>query len=160
MNSNICLTINKYYLIKTLKGAGKTTYTDKAEKAIVNGKKSQYYIVPYYAKSSNVVTKTSVKANYYLKKQNISSVETKGSKSLKVAWKKNNKATGYQVRYSRSESFNSYNTVKITSKNTLSKTLKDLKKGKTYYVKVRAYKTVNGVTSYSAWSNVKTKKTK
>ena len=150
----------KYFLIKTIKSAGKNYYTDKAEKAIVNGKKSQYYIVPYYADSNNVVTKTSVKTNYYLKKEVISSVESNGSKALKVSWKKNNKATGYQIRYSRSESFDSYNTVKVTSKNTLSKTVKNLKSGKTYYVKVRAYKTVNGVTSYSAWSNVKTKKTK
>jgi len=150
----------KYYRIATLEGAGKTSYTDKAEKAIVNGKKSQYYIVPYYKNSSNVVTKTSVKTNYYLKKETISSVETKGSKALKVKWKKNNKATGYQVRYSTSKSFDSYKTAKLTSKNTLSKTLKDLKKSKTYYVKVRAYKTVNGTTYYSAWSNVKTKKTK
>ena len=148
-----------YYRIKTIEGAGKNTYTDKAEKAIVNGKKSQYYIVPYYATSSNVVTKTSVKTNYYLKKETISSVETKGSKALKVAWQKNAKATGYQVRYSTSKSFDSYKTAKLTSKNTLSKTLKDLKKNKTYYVKVRAYKTVNGNKIYSAWSGKKSIKT-
>ena len=31
--------------------------------------------------------------------------------------------------------------------------IKGLKKGKTYYVRVRAYKTVNGVKYCSAWSD-------
>jgi hypothetical protein len=35
------------------------------------------------------------------------------------------------------------------------KTVKSLLKGKTYYVRVRAYKTVGKVNYYSAWSSVK-----
>ena len=35
-----------------------------------------------------------------------------------------------------------------------------LKKGKTYYVKVRTYKTVKGKKYYSGWSKVKTVKVK
>lgn len=150
----------KYSRITTVKGSSKNYYTDKSEKAIVNGKKSQYYILPYYSESSSVVTKTAVKTNYYLKQGELSSVATNGSKKLKVKWKKNTKATGYQVRYSTDKSFDSYKTSKITSKNTLTKTLKSLKAKKTYYVKVRAYKTVSGVNYYSSWSTVKSKKTK
>ena len=41
---------------------------------------------------------------------------------------------------------------------TLTKTIKKLKKGKVYQIKVRAYKKVNGVTYYGAWSKVKTTK--
>ena len=151
---------DKYSRIKTIEDASKNYYTDKNEKAIVNGKKSQYYVVPFYSKTNSVVTKSAVKTNYYLKREVLSSVNTNGSKKLKVTWKKNDKATGYQVRYSTSKSFDSYKTSKITSKNTLTKTLKDLKKNKTYYVKVRAYKTVNGTNYYSAWSTTKSKKTK
>lgn len=33
-------------------------------------------------------------------------------------------------------------------------TLKDLRSKKTYYVRIRAYKTVKGVKYYSAWSKV------
>ena len=35
---------------------------------------------------------------------------------------------------------------------TVKKTIKKLKKGKTYYVRVRTFKKVNGVTVYSKWS--------
>lgn len=66
--------------------------------------------------------------------------------------------TGYQVMYSTSSKFSSYKTYKI--KNTSNKvTLKGLNKKK-YYVKVRTYKVVNGVTYYSSWSKVKTVVTK
>lgn len=54
-----------------------------------------------------------------------------------------------------------YKNVKtITKNNTTSYTIKKLTKGKTYYVKVRSYKTVNGKKYYSNYSTVKTVKIK
>ena len=54
-----------------------------------------------------------------------------------------------------------YKNVKTITKNsTTSYTIKNLKKGKTYYVKVRSYKTVNGKKYYSNYSTVKTIKIK
>jgi hypothetical protein len=41
-----------------------------------------------------------------------------------------------------------------------SKKVTKLKEKKTYYVKVRTYKTVKGIKIYSDWSAVKTVKTK
>ena len=38
------------------------------------------------------------------------------------------------------------------------KTIKKLKKGKQYQIKVRAYKSVSGTKYYGAWSKVKTTK--
>lgn len=149
-----------YYRLKTIEGNKTTSYTDKTEKSIVNGKKSQYYVVPYYDDAKIVAYKSPVKTNYYLKKQTISSVKTTGSKKLKVSWKKNDKANGYQVRYSTTSSFDSYKTLKIMSKSTVTKIIKDLKKNKKYYVKVRTYKIVDDKIYYSAWSSVKSKKTK
>ncbi|MCD8353619.1 MAG: hypothetical protein LUC47_04840 [Clostridiales bacterium] len=35
-----------------------------------------------------------------------------------------------------------------------------LRKGKTYYIRMRAYKTAGSVTSYAGWSKVKTVKVK
>jgi len=58
-------------------------------------------------------------------------------KKAKITYKKVSKAKGYQITYSTSSSFK--NAKKVTTTST-SKVLKDLKKGKTYYVKVRAYK--------------------
>ena len=40
------------------------------------------------------------------------------------------------------------------------KKIKSLKKGKKYYVRVRAYRVVNGKTYYGAWSKAKSKKAK
>ena len=88
-----------------------------------------------------------------------------GTKKFTVKWKKQaTQTTGYQIRYSTSSDFKSYNSKIVSNKNTTSTTIKNLKAGKKYYVKVRTYKTVkvNGVNKkiYSAWSGVKTVKTK
>ncbi len=85
----------------------------------------------------------------------ISKLTNSASKTLKVALsKKVSNATGYEIRYSTSASFSSYKSVKITSASTLTKTISSLTKNKTYYVKVRAYKTVGSSTAYSKWSTV------
>lgn len=57
--------------------------------------------------------------------------------------------SGYQITYSTKKSFQNAKNVK-TKKTTA--TLKSLKKGKTYYVKVRGYKKVSGKTYYGAYS--------
>ncbi len=86
---------------------------------------------------------------------------TAAKKSLKVKIKKqSSQVTGYELQYSTSKKFTSSKTKKISSYKTTSVTLKSLKAKKTYYVRVRTYKTVNGVKYYSDWSTAKTKKTK
>ncbi|MCD7715739.1 MAG: hypothetical protein LUI39_04720 [Lachnospiraceae bacterium] len=50
--------------------------------------------------------------------------------------------------------------MKVSGASKVSKTLSGLKKGKTYYVRIRTYKKVNGNTYYSAWSSKKTVKIK
>ena len=64
--------------------------------------------------------------------------------------------------YSTSSKFSSKTTKTATVKKGSSKktTIKKLAKGKTYYVKVRAYKTVDGKKVYGAWSSVKSVKVK
>ena len=87
---------------------------------------------------------------------------TAGTKSIKVnITKKSTQVTGYQIYCSTSKSFSS-NVVKkyITSYKTTSINLSGLSANKTYYVKVRTYKTVNGTKYYSGWSTVKYTKTK
>ncbi len=48
----------------------------------------------------------------------------------------------------------------IKKNKTTSATIKKLKGGKKYYVRVRTYKTVGKTKYYSAWSNVKNAKVK
>lgn len=86
---------------------------------------------------------------------------TAGKKSLKVAiTKKSTQVTGYQIQYATNKSFKSAKTKNVTSYKTTSVTLSKLSAKKTYYVRVRTYKTVNGVKYYSGWSSYKYKKTK
>lgn len=76
---------------------------------------------------------------------------------IKVSWKKvSGYASGYQIYWAKDKNFK-----KIVSKTTISGqskttyTGKNFTKGKRYYVKVRAYRTVNGTKYYGSWSNVK-----
>lgn len=69
--------------------------------------------------------------------------------------------SGYQVQYSTSKKFTKQTTKKVTYKGNkkFTKTVKKIKGGKKYYIRVRTYKTikVNGKTVklYSSWSSSK-----
>lgn len=133
--------IGNYYNSKEL------TYTNIA--AIPSGAKS---VNGYFVNSK-------------YKKANISSLK-KGKKSITVKWKKVSGVKGYQIEYSTSKKFTKSTSKKTTVSNqkATSKTVKKLKAKKTYYVRIRTYKTVNhngkNVNVYSNWSKVKSIKTK
>ena len=106
-------------------------------------------------------------AIYWKIKPNPTSISkvTAASNSITVKWKKQTTQTdGYQVQYSRNKSFEDHGTKNIKKNTTTSKKIKDLKSGKTYYVRVRTYKNVkiNGETVkyVSSWSEAKKIKTK
>ena len=78
-------------------------------------------------------------------------------------WNKDTTASGYEIQYSTSKSFSKSKTksVTITKNSTKSKTFSKLLKKKKYYVRIRAYKTIDGVRQFGSWSkkmSVKTKK--
>ncbi len=84
---------------------------------------------------------------------------TAGKQQLVVKWKKDTSITGYEVQYGLKKSFAGATT--ITLKKSATKTvLKKLTTGKKYYVRIRAFKTVNGKKYYSAWSKAKSAKVK
>ena len=74
-----------------------------------------------------------------------------------VTAKKNSKATGFQINYSLNKSGKQgkVKTVKTKGK-ALKKKISGLKEGKVYFVRIRTYKKVSGVKTYSAWSEYKT----
>lgn len=79
--------------------------------------------------------------------------KSKGSVKFRVRYKISGKKHGYQIQYATNKKFTKgKKTVKVFS--ALSYTSDNLKK-KTYYVRVRAYRTVNRVVYYGKWSNVK-----
>ena len=85
------------------------------------------------------------------KKTTIKTAKSKSKGKLTVTYSKQTNITGYQVTYSTDKSFGKKTTKSSTK---LTKTISGLKSGKTYYVKVRTYKTVNGVKYYSGYSKV------
>ena len=80
-------------------------------------------------------------------------------REVKLSWKKAKNADGYVV-YMKSGK-GKYKAVKtITNGKTVSYTRKNLKRGKTYYFKVRAYRKVNGQKVYGNYSGAKKVKIK
>jgi len=85
---------------------------------------------------------------------------TTGSKKLTVKWKKGTGITGYEVQYSLKSDFSSAKKVTISKAGTIKTVLKGLTPNKTYYVRIRTYKTVGKKKYYSAWSKAKSAKPK
>ncbi len=143
---------------KKVKTTSSTTWLDTA--AMKNGTKYQYkvYAVNEGGKSKASATKTIYRltAKHFTRAKNVS------GKKISLKWTRNTRATGYVIQYSTSKSFTSSTTktVKVKGNKNLTTTLKNLKKGKTYYIRMRAYKTSGSVTSYAGWSKVKTVKVK
>lgn len=78
------------------------------------------------------------------------------AKQLKVTWSKAKGSVNYQIWYR----LKGNTTWKKTTATDTSKLLKNLTAGKTYQVKVRAYKKVSGTTYKGAWTAVKEFKVK
>ena len=86
----------------------------------------------------------------------ISKLTNSSSKKLNVKWNKNTTVNGYQIQYSTDKNFKKdVKTVTISKNSTTSKDITNLVKNKTYYVRIRTYKTVSKVNYYSTWSSVK-----
>ena len=85
---------------------------------------------------------------------------TAKKKRLVIKWKKQKGVSGFEVEYSLKEDFSDSKVITIKKGKATGKDIKKLKAKKKYYVRVRAYKTVDGKKYFSAWSKVKTKKTK
>lgn len=157
------------------------TYNGKVRKpavtVTVNGEKvsADNYMVSYASGRRNVgkykVTVTmkgqyegTASASFKIvpKKTSLKKVKP-AKKSLTAYWSKQKTQTsGYQLQYSTSKKFTSKSTKAKTYKSSrITKAkLTKLKAKKTYYVRVRTYKTVKGSKYYSGWSKVKKARTK
>ena len=87
---------------------------------------------------------------------------TKSGHKIKATWKKvGGSASGYQIYWAKDKNFKKVvSKTNVSGQKKTSYTGKNFTKGKRYYVKVRAYKTVNGNKIYGAWSNVRNVKAK
>ena len=153
-------------------------YTGKAIKAAVTvkyGKKTLYPYTDYehtYKNNKNVGAATvtlkgtgeytgtkTLTFNILPRKSAVSKVTLKG-KTATLTLMRRPEASGYQVQYGLKSNFSKAMSLKVKQAKTVKATLTSLKKGKTYYVRVRAYKTVGKMTYYSAWSGKKSVKVK
>lgn len=92
------------------------------------------------------------------KKQSVKAKAAK--KKLTVTWTKDKNATGYQVQIATKKTFKGAKTYTVKSYKTNKKVISKLKSKKTYYVRVRAYKTSGKTKLYGAYSTVKSYKVK
>ena len=77
------------------------------------------------------------------------------SRKLKVKWSRDRKASGYQIKLAKNKRFKKAKTYWARKNSTTSRTLAKLKKGKRYYIKIRAYKKSGGKKIYGSYSKVK-----
>lgn len=139
----------------------KTNKTSLTVKKLKSGQNYRFKVKVVAGKNKGLesaVLKTATKPL----KVTLSSVKSPKKKQAAVTWKTVSGVTGYEVTYSTTKKFTKKTTKTVTVKKAKTKktTLKKLKSGKKYYVKVRAYKTVNGKKIYGAYSSVKTIKVK
>lgn len=85
----------------------------------------------------------------------LSQAKNLSGRKLSVKWKKNSKVSGYQIQYATNSKFTGAKIKKVSGASKTTLTIKGLKKKKTYYVRIRTYKTVSGTPYYSAWSSTK-----
>lgn len=163
------------------------TYTGKQLKPTVTVKDSKgkiiaksNYNVSYYKniKAGTATVKITFKGDYYTGTMSKTFTITKAKNSITgtatysktaannaskgkitVSWSKLSYVTGYEIQYSTSSSFASgKKTVNISGASNVSKVISGLTKNKTYYVRIRTYKTIAGKKVYSAWSAKKSVK--
>lgn len=132
-------TVNSKGKVK-IKGTGKVTITITAKETSA------------YKKQTKKVTIYAVPGKRDIKKL------SSGKKKLTVQWKKDNRSDGYQVQYATDKKFKKAKTIVIGKKQTTKQTIKKLKTGKKYYVRIRSYKKINGKKYYGTWSSKKTVK--
>ncbi len=129
----------------------------------LTGGKNYTICVTAYVKDSEVKTggvsnKISFKtATPSVAAVSVKSVTSPSTTKIKVTWEKGSgAANGYQILWARDSKFsNVIATTNIANVSTKSYVGKNFTKGRTYYIKVRAYKNSSGKKIYGKWSGTK-----
>ncbi len=172
-------TLNSIYIPSTVKSVGKYAFgyyaygwddfyvlDDFATKKHIRKNKSFIVYGPATAVSSSAAFKYAKAWDLPYCMKGVKGTEIKRAKNVKtrriqIKWKKNKKASGYQIRYSRSAKFLSGNKyITINNKKTTQKKTAKLKKKKTYYISIRYFKKINGKKCYSEWGKTRMVKIK
>lgn len=129
------------------------TYYKKAN--LADGAAYKFKVTPYVeSNGAKYEGKSSESSSIYtLKKINTPKVSKASKYYTRVKWTNIPGESGYQIARSAYKTKN-FSTVKTPSYKYSSTTVKT-KRNKTYYYKVRAYKTVDGKRIYAPWSSVR-----
>lgn len=135
-------------LVGTITNGKAVSWTDTAAKT-----SGQKYTYKLYAVKDGVSSRASaVKTIYYMAYPTISKLSFPGGNQIVLEWKSNAKASGYEVQCSAKEDFSSqvkkYN---LQGSSVTNVKISSLTKGRTYYIRIRSYKTVNGKKYCSSW---------
>lgn len=144
---------------KKIKTTSSTSYTVKNLKSGT----TQYFRVRAYKTVSGRKIYSSWKGLTTTTKPSTPSIKTPATskKSITAKWGKVSSGSGYQIQISRYSSFKKITASKhVSGKDKTSYKKTNLKKGTKYYIRVRAYKTLNGNKYYGSWSKVRSIKCK
>lgn len=153
---------------RVTKGNGSLTYTSSNKnviavagngKATIRGTGIAVITVKARATTKYKEAKCKITVKVTPAKQKVKFGKMQKGRKLKVTWKKDTKASGYQIQYGTDKRFKkSTKSITVAKNRSSSKTISKLKSGKRYYVRVRSYKTakLNGRAQklYGAWSSI------
>lgn len=155
--------------VKQTSGNGKLKYSSSDKKVVtvnsstgkVTIKGTGRCIISVTAGETDTYRAKTIKItlNITPKKQTITTKILSGNR-MAIKWKKDTRATGYQIQYAADKKFKkNAKSVTVKKNQSTSKTITKLKKGKYCYTRVRSFKTikVKGKTQklYGPWSNIK-----
>lgn len=144
--------------IKVPEVSTSTVYTETTKQQETSKETATNASVTKEQETTGKESKQTVSSDVKLKKAKIKKAKrSKNGKKINLLLSKIKGADGYQIRYATNKKFKNYRNK--TSKK-LKYTIRKLKSQKTYYIKVRAYRLVNGGKKYGAWSSKKKVKRK
>ncbi|MBQ7065432.1 MAG: fibronectin type III domain-containing protein [Lachnospiraceae bacterium] len=155
--------VTKFHM-KLVNANGDVTYE---QKDIPLGASNYKYFVPkgtYYisfVRGGNDYTGTYTFSSKFsgMTVTKVKTVKNLKGKKAKLTWSKKSDVNGYQVQVAQNKKFTKGKKSKVVAVSSYSHpksyTFTKLKKGKTYYARVRTFKLVNGQRYYSDWSAAK-----
>ena len=143
----------KYNYLKQLDGSAQNSYVDTG---LTAGTKYRYRVRAFVkVNNENKYGKYSTKYKTATRLKKVTPLKVKaGTRKASLSWKKTDNAEGYEIRMKTGNG--EFSTIKtITKGKTVSYTKTGLSKGKVYYFRVRAYRTVSGTKIYGSCSKIK-----